>query len=93
MQSWEWLRAHALALPLLVKFAVTLGLIVIVPQLSRRVRLPAVVGLLVCGVLFGPYGLDLIGKDRPIADFSGELGKLLLKIGRASCRERVCLYV
>jgi Kef-type K+ transport system membrane component KefB len=78
MLHWEWLRAHALSLPLLVKFAVALGLIVIVPQLSRRVRLPAVVGLLLCGVVFGPYGLDLIGKDRPIADFFAELGKLLL---------------
>ncbi len=78
MLHWEWLRAHALSLPLLAKFAVGLGLIVIVPQLSRRVRLPAVVGLLLCGVVFGPYGLDLIGKDRPIADFFGELGKLLL---------------
>jgi Kef-type K+ transport system membrane component KefB len=78
MLHWEWLRAHALSLPLLVKFAVALGLIVIVPQLSRRVRLPAVVGLLLSGVLFGPYGLDLIGKDRPIADFFAELGKLLL---------------
>ena len=74
----EWLRAHALGLPLLAKFAVGLGLIVIVPQLSRRVRLPPVVGLLLCGVVFGPYGLDLIGTDRPIADFFGELGKLLL---------------
>ena len=76
--STEWLRAHALGLPLLAKFAVGLGLIVIVPGLSRRVRLPAVVGFLLCGVVFGPYGLDLIGTDRPIADFSGELGKLLL---------------
>jgi len=74
----EWVRTHALSLPLLAKFAIGLGLIVIVPQLSRRVHLPAVVGLLLVGVLFGPYGLDLIGEDRPIADFFGELGKLLL---------------
>ena len=74
----EWVRTHALSLPLLAKFAMGLGLIVIVPQLSRRVHLPAVVGLLLVGVLFGPYGLDLIGEDRPIADFFGELGKLLL---------------
>ena len=36
------------------------------------------VGLLLCGVLFGPYGLELIGKNRPIADFLAELGKLML---------------
>jgi Kef-type K+ transport system membrane component KefB len=78
MLHWEWLRVHALSLPLLVKFAVALGLIVVVPQLSRRVRLPAVAGLLISGVLLGPFGFDLIGTDRPIADFFGELGKLLL---------------
>src|SRR5206468_12834243 len=27
---------------------------------------------------FGPYGLELIGKTRPIADFLGELGKIML---------------
>src|SRR6185369_10162429 len=54
------------------------AVIVVVPQISKRVRLPAVVGLLLCGVLFGPYGLQLIGKNRPIADFLAELGKLML---------------
>jgi len=34
----EWLPSHALALPLLVKFAVALGLIVIVPQVCRRLN-------------------------------------------------------
>jgi Na+:H+ antiporter len=74
----EWLRSHALALPLLVKFGVALGLIVIVPQVCRRLHVPPVVGLLLSGVLFGPYGIEVIGKTRPIADFLGELGKILL---------------
>ena len=79
MWGWiEWLRAHALELPLLAKFAIGLGLIVIVPALSRRVHLPSVVGLLLSGVVFGPYGLELIGTQRPIPDFFGEIGKLLL---------------
>jgi Kef-type K+ transport system membrane component KefB len=72
------LRAHDLALPTLAKFAFALAVIVGVPPLSRRVRLPAVVGLLLCGVLLGPHGLDLIGQNRPIADFLAEIGKLLL---------------
>jgi Kef-type K+ transport system membrane component KefB len=76
--SWDWLREHALSLPLLAKFAVALGVIVIVPQISRRLRVPAVVVFLVSGVIFGPYGLELIGKERPVADFFAELGKLLL---------------
>ena len=78
---WDWLRAHAQSLPLLVKFAVALAVIVIAPQISRRVHLPSVVGLLLCGVLFGPYGLELVGKNRPIADFLAELGKLMLMFG------------
>ena len=72
------LRSHALSLPLLVKFAIALGLIVVVPQLCRRLHVPPVVGLLLSGVLVGPYGLEIIGKTRPIADFLGELGKIML---------------
>jgi Kef-type K+ transport system membrane component KefB len=75
---WDWLRSHASSLPLLVKFLVAILVIVLVPKIFARVRLPAVVGLLLCGVLFGPYGLDVIGKSRPVADFLAELGKLLL---------------
>jgi len=75
---WDAIRSHALSLPLLVKFAVGLALIVLVPPLSRRARIPSVVGLLLSGILFGPYGLELIGKQRPIADFFGDIGKLLL---------------
>jgi Kef-type K+ transport system membrane component KefB len=74
----EFLRAHALALPPLVKFAAVMALIVCVPRLSRRVGLPGVIGLLLCGIVIGPYGLDLGGTNRPIFDFFGELGKLLL---------------
>jgi Na+:H+ antiporter len=74
----EFVRSHALALPTLAKFAVALAVIVGIPPLSRRVRLPAVVGFLLSGVLFGPHGLGLFGENRPIADFFAELGKLLL---------------
>jgi Na+:H+ antiporter len=74
----EWARAHALSLPTLAKFAIAMAIIVGVPPLSRRIHLPAVVGLLLSGVILGPYCLDIIGKNRPIADFFAELGKLLL---------------
>ena len=71
-------RSVAFALPLLAKFAIGLVVIVIVPSLSRKVRLPAVVGLLLAGVLLGPHGLDVVGTQRPVADFFGEIGKLML---------------
>jgi len=74
----EFLRWHALALPTLAKFAIAMVIIVWVPRLSRQVRLPAVVGLLFSGIVIGPHGLDVIGTNRPIADFFADLGKLLL---------------
>jgi Kef-type K+ transport system membrane component KefB len=78
VNALDFVRSHALALPPLTKFALGMAVIFGVPALSRRVRLPAVVGLLLSGVLFGPYVLDVIGTQRPIADFFADLGKLLL---------------
>jgi Kef-type K+ transport system membrane component KefB len=60
------------------KFAIAMAIIVGVPRLSRRIRLPAVVGLLLSGMVIGPHVLDVIGTNRPIADFFADLGKLLL---------------
>ena len=53
----EFIRAHALALPNLAKFALAMAIIVGVPPLSRKLRLPSVVGLLLCGVVIGPHVL------------------------------------
>lgn len=78
MEVLDFIRKHLLALPPLAKFAIGLGVIVGLPPLSRRLRLPSVVVLLLAGVVFGPHGLDLIGEQRPVADFFAELGKLLL---------------
>ena len=74
----EFLRSHAIALPTVAKFAIAMAIVVCVPRLSRRIRLPAVVGLLLSGIVIGPHGLDVIGTNRPIADFFADLGKLLL---------------
>src|SRR6478609_4937509 len=71
---WEWLYS----LPSLAKFAVGMAIIVGIPRLSRRVGLPAVVGLLLSGVVLGPHFLGLFGEHAPVADFFAELGKLLL---------------
>jgi len=76
--TWEWLHSQALSLPHLAKFALGMAIIVGIPPLSRRARLPAVVGLLLCGVVIGPHVLGLFGEHAPVADFFAELGKLLL---------------
>ena len=57
MTAWEWLRSYAVALPPLAKFALGMMIIFGVPTLSRRVRLPPVVGLLLSGVVVGPHVL------------------------------------
>ena len=63
----EYLRAHIASLSPLARFAVALAAILLMPPLSRRVKLPPVVGLLVAGIILGPFVLDIFGKERPIA--------------------------
>jgi len=74
----SFLRDYLFTMPVLAKFAVGMVMLVVIPRLSRRVHIPATVGLLLGGVIVGPYVLDIFGKVRPIADFLAELGKLLL---------------
>jgi Kef-type K+ transport system membrane component KefB len=74
----NFLRDYLFTMPVLAKFAVGMVMLVVIPRLSRRVHVPATVGLLLGGVVAGPYVLDIFGKVRPIADFLAELGKLLL---------------
>jgi Kef-type K+ transport system membrane component KefB len=65
-------------LPLLARFAVAMAVILIVPALCEKVRLPAVVGLLLGGVVFGPHGLNVGPKSHEVAHFFADVGKLLL---------------
>jgi Kef-type K+ transport system membrane component KefB len=74
----SFLRDYLFTMPALAKFAVGMVMLVIIPRLSRRLHVPVPVGLLLSGVIVGPYVLDIFGKVRPIADFLAELGKLLL---------------
>jgi Kef-type K+ transport system membrane component KefB len=78
MQFLEFVRTQAFAMPNLAKFGLATAIIVGIPPLSRRAHLPAVVGLLLSGVVLGPHGLGFFGEKRPIADFLADLGKLLL---------------
>jgi Kef-type K+ transport system membrane component KefB len=74
----SFLRDYLFTMPVLAKFAVGMVMLVVIPRLSRRLHVPVPVGLLLCGVIVGPYVLDIFGKVRPVADFLAELGKLLL---------------
>jgi Kef-type K+ transport system membrane component KefB len=74
----EFLREHLSHLPALVRFAVAMAAILLMPSLSRRLKLPSVVGVLIAGIILGPHVLDIFGKERPVADFISQLGILLL---------------
>src|SRR3974377_1577550 len=79
--TMEWLdafRSHALALPNLAKFAVLLALIVGVPALARRLRIPELVGLVILWLLLGPHVVGLYGSNHPIVQFFADLGRLML---------------
>src|SRR6478735_12710532 len=77
-QFLDLIRDYVFTLPVLAKFALGMVMIVAIPRLCRRLHVPAAVGLLLGGVIIGPYVLGFFGVDRPIADFLAELGKLLL---------------
>jgi Kef-type K+ transport system membrane component KefB len=65
-------------LPIIGRFAIIFGLIVLLPNLAERYSLPGLVGLILGGILLGPEILGWLDpKSKTILLFS-ELGKLLL---------------
>ena len=69
----DFIRSHAVALPHIAKFALAMAIIVGIPALSRRIRIPGVVGLLLTGVVIGPHVLGLFAEHHPVMDFLAEL--------------------
>jgi Kef-type K+ transport system membrane component KefB len=65
-------------LPLLVRFALVLMILLVIPPLCRRLRIPPGVGLLLAEVALGPSGLGTLPNAAPVAEFFAEVGKLLL---------------
>ncbi|MEB3268862.1 MAG: cation:proton antiporter [Leptolyngbya sp.] len=59
-------------------FAILLLIILAVPPLFERLRLPGVLGLLLAGVLLGPNLLNLLTADEPVMAFLADLGLLYL---------------
>lgn len=54
-------------------FLVVLAIILLVPLTFRRLRLPPVIGLILAGVLVGPYGFNLLAHDSSFKLF-GQVG-------------------
>lgn len=58
-------------------FFLVLAIILIAPLVFRRLKIPHIVGLILAGVLVGPYGLNLLARDASFQIF-GEVGILYL---------------
>lgn len=64
--------------PPLARFAAVAMLVLIVPLLGRRLRLPDCVGYIAGGILLGPFVLGILPQHGEVAEFFAEIGKLLL---------------
>lgn len=61
----------------LTSFAIVIGLSILMPKAMEHLRLPAVLGFIVAGVLIGPNVLGVIKQEGPIINLFSEIGKLL----------------
>jgi CPA2 family monovalent cation:H+ antiporter-2 len=71
------LLASTVEIPFLKEIITILGLSVLVIYLFKRFKLPAILGFLATGILFGPNGLGLAGRGSEIEMLS-EIGVILL---------------
>lgn len=54
-------------------FFIVLAIILLAPILLRRLRIPHIIGLMLAGVVIGPFGLNIIERDRSFEIF-GQVG-------------------
>ncbi len=62
--------------PVLI-FASVMVLILVAPLFARRLHLPEIVGLIVAGMVVGPYGFGILERDQTI-DLLGTVGLLFI---------------
>ncbi|HLO87014.1 MAG TPA: cation:proton antiporter [Nostocaceae cyanobacterium] len=62
----------------IVPFAILLVVILVVPTLFKRLRLPGLVGLVCSGVLLGPSGWHLFQSGSPILNLLSDIGLVYL---------------
>src|SRR6478735_5573313 len=65
-------------LPIIGKFCIIFGLIMILPKLAERIKLPGILGLIAGGILLGPDIMGLVNPQGTTFKLFNELGKLLL---------------
>lgn len=58
-------------------FFIVLGIILLAPLLLNRLKIPHIIGMIVAGVVIGPYGFDVLSADSSFEIF-GQVGLLYL---------------
>jgi Kef-type K+ transport system membrane component KefB/nucleotide-binding universal stress UspA family protein len=62
----------------LVAFTILLLVVLTIPPIFERLRLPGLVGLLVAGVALGPHGLQLLSSETETMKLLSDIGKIYL---------------
>ncbi len=57
--------------------ALVLGTILLVPMVCKKIRIPAIVGFILAGILLGPFWLDWLGETSTIQTL-GKIGMLYI---------------
>jgi Kef-type K+ transport system membrane component KefB len=61
-----------------VSFVILLAVILLVPPLVERLRLPGLVGLLIAGFLLGPNLLNVLNSKSETMNLLSDIGKIYL---------------
>ena len=65
--------SHAFETPLtnpVIIFAIILFIILLSPILLRKIKIPGIIGLILSGVVIGPYGLNILAQSSAVDLFS-----------------------
>jgi Kef-type K+ transport system membrane component KefB/nucleotide-binding universal stress UspA family protein len=62
----------------IIPFVILLLVILVVPLIFERLRIPGLVGLLAAGVILGPQGLHILQRGEPPMDLLPEIGLIYL---------------
>ncbi|WP_373529227.1 cation:proton antiporter [Nostoc sp.] len=62
----------------IVTFAILLVVILVIPIIFERLRLPGLVGLVICGLVLGPSGWNIFQSDSPMINLLSDIGLIYL---------------
>lgn len=59
--------------------AIILTIILVIPMICRKIRIPSIVGFIVAGIIIGPYGFEILGNGTSIQAL-GKIGMLYIML-------------